>query len=97
MISDIHLGTRGSQAVRLLGFLKENDFETLYLVGDIIAIWALRRGIFWPQERNEVIQKFLRKGRRGTRIIFIVGNHDEFCRNFPAAVAGTEIFRLLAL
>ncbi len=90
-ISDVHLGTRGSQAARLLGFLKENEFETLYLVGDIIDIWALRRGIFWPQEHNDVIQKILRKGRHGTRIIYIVGNHDEFLSKFHGSYGGVTI------
>jgi len=81
-ISDVHLGTRGSDASSLLGFLKENEFETLYLVGDIIDVWALRRGIYWPQEHNDVVQKLLRKARKGTRLIYIPGNHDEFVNHF---------------
>jgi len=90
-ISDVHLGTRGSQVAELLGFLKNNDFETLYLVGDIIDIWALRRGIFWPQEHNDVIQKILRKGRNGTPIIYIVGNHDEFLSKFLGSYGSVTI------
>lgn len=78
----MHLGTRGCRAAALLDFLKENEFETLYLVGDLIDIWALRRGIFWPQEHNDVIQKLLRKGRKGTEIIYVTGNHDEFLARF---------------
>jgi UDP-2,3-diacylglucosamine pyrophosphatase LpxH len=81
-ISDVHLGTRGSRATDLLNFLRETEFETLYLVGDVIDIWALRRAIYWPQEHNDVIQKLLRKGRKGTEIIYIVGNHDEFLERF---------------
>jgi UDP-2,3-diacylglucosamine pyrophosphatase LpxH len=81
-ISDVHLGTRGSQASALLDFLKDTEFSTLYLVGDLIDIWALRRGIYWPQEHNDVIQKLLRKGRKGTEIIYIVGNHDDFLSGF---------------
>jgi UDP-2,3-diacylglucosamine pyrophosphatase LpxH len=77
-ISDIHLGTRGSCAEAVLDFLRDNDFDTLYLVGDIIDIWALRRGIYWPQTHNDVIQKLLRKSRKGTHLIYIPGNHDEF-------------------
>ena len=77
-ISDVHLGTRGSNAAAFLAFLKENEFETLYVVGDLIDIWSLRRGIYWPQEHNDVIQKILRKARNGTRVIYIPGNHDEF-------------------
>lgn len=81
-ISDVHLGTRGCKAAALLDFLKHNDFETLYLVGDLIDIWALRRGIYWPQEHSDVIQKLLRKGRKGSEVIYITGNHDEFLASF---------------
>lgn len=81
-ISDVHLGTRGSKASALLKFLREAEFETLYVVGDLIDIWALRRTIYWPQEHSDVIQKLLRKGRKGTEIIYIVGNHDEFLDRF---------------
>jgi UDP-2,3-diacylglucosamine pyrophosphatase LpxH len=81
-ISDVHLGTRGSQATALLEFLRETEFETLYVVGDLIDIWALRRSIYWPQEHNDVIQKLLRKGRKGTEVIYIIGNHDEFLSRF---------------
>ena len=81
-ISDVHLGTRGSKAVALLNFLREAEFETLYVVGDLIDIWALRRAIYWPQEHNDVLQKLLRKGRKGTEIIYIIGNHDEFLNRF---------------
>src|SRR5207244_548262 len=56
-ISDVHLGTRGANAGTLLDFLREYDFETLYIVGDLIDIWQLRRGIYWPQQHNDVIQK----------------------------------------
>src|SRR5438309_1395538 len=81
-ISDMHLGTKGSNAEALLDFLKENDFETLYIVGDLIDIWQLRRGIYWPQSHNDVIQKILRKARKGTRVIYVPGNHDEFLADF---------------
>lgn len=81
-ISDVHLGTRGSHAGRLLDFLREYEFETLYVVGDFIDVWSLRRGIYWPQEHNDVIQKILRAGRKGTRVIYIPGNHDEFVSGF---------------
>lgn len=81
-ISDVHLGTRGSKAAALLKFLKDSEFETLYLVGDLIDIWALRRGIYWPQSHNDVVQKLLRRARKGTEIIYVVGNHDEFLARF---------------
>ena len=69
----MHLGTRGSEAARLLDFLREYEFETLYIVGDLIDIWQMRRGRYWPQEHNDVIQKILRKSRKGTRVIYIPG------------------------
>jgi UDP-2,3-diacylglucosamine pyrophosphatase LpxH len=81
-ISDVHLGTRGSNAALLLDFLREYEFETLYVVGDLIDIWQLRRGRYWPQQHNDVIQKILRKSRKGTRIIYIPGNHDELLADF---------------
>ena len=77
-ISDVHLGTPGCQAHALLDFLKHVDCDTLYLVGDIIDGWQLRRTWYWPQAHNDVVQKLLRKARKGTRVVFIPGNHDEF-------------------
>lgn len=90
-ISDVHLGTRGCKAWALLDFLKQHEFEKLYLVGDLIDIWALRRGIYWPQEHNDVIQKLLRKGRKGTEIIYIIGNHDEFLAKFYGNFASVTL------
>ncbi len=81
-LSDIHLGTRGCQADLLLDFLRYNDAETIYLIGDIVDGWRLRRSWYWPQTHNDVIQKLLRKGRKGARIIYTPGNHDEFLRGF---------------
>ena len=90
-ISDVHLGTRGSKAGALLAFLRDVEFDTLYLVGDLIDIWALRRGIYWPQEHNDIIQKLLRKGRKGTEIIYIIGNHDEFLSAFHGHYASVTL------
>jgi UDP-2,3-diacylglucosamine pyrophosphatase LpxH len=81
-ISDLHLGTPGCQAKLLLDFLRHTDSEYLYLVGDIVDGWQLKRRWFWPQAHNDVLQKVLRKARKGTSVIFIPGNHDEFGRNF---------------
>ena len=81
-ISDIHLGTRGCQAELLLDFLRHNESEYLYLVGDIIDGWRLRRSWYWAQSHNDVIQKVLRKARKGTHVIYIPGNHDECLREF---------------
>jgi UDP-2,3-diacylglucosamine pyrophosphatase LpxH len=90
-ISDAHLGTRGANACMLLDFLRQNDFETLYIVGDLIDIWSLRRGIYWPQEHNDVVQKVLRKARKGTRIVYIPGNHDELVAEFCGSYGNIEI------
>jgi UDP-2,3-diacylglucosamine pyrophosphatase LpxH len=81
-ISDVHLGTRGANAAALLDFLRDYEFEMLYVVGDLIDIWQLRRGIYWPQQHNDVIQKILRKARKQTRVIYIPGNHDELVADF---------------
>ncbi|HEY4282930.1 MAG TPA: UDP-2,3-diacylglucosamine diphosphatase [Chthoniobacterales bacterium] len=81
-ISDLHLGTRGANTGALLDFLRDYDFETLYVVGDLIDIWSLRRARYWPQQHNDVIQKILRKARKGARVVCIPGNHDEMVSDF---------------
>jgi UDP-2,3-diacylglucosamine pyrophosphatase LpxH len=81
-LSDLHLGTRGCQAERLVEFLRHHDAETIYLVGDIVDGWQLRSSWHWPQAHNDVLQKLLRKVRKGTRIVYIPGNHDEFLREY---------------
>jgi UDP-2,3-diacylglucosamine pyrophosphatase LpxH len=83
-ISDIHLGTPGCQAEALLEFLRTHSSDTLYLVGDIIDGWQLRRRWYWPQAHNDVIQKLLRRARKGCRVVFVPGNHDEFARRYVA-------------
>lgn len=90
-ISDIHLGSKGSKANALLQFLREYEFEKLYIVGDFIDVWQLRRGIYWPQSHNDVIQKILRAGRKGTQVIYIPGNHDEFVRHFFGHFGAVDI------
>ena len=81
-ISDLHLGTPGCQAAALLDFLKHHPSEHLYLVGDIVDGWQLRRRWYWPQSHNDVVQKLLRRARKGCRVVFVPGNHDEFAREF---------------
>lgn len=87
-ISDIHLGTPGCQAERLLDFLKHHECDRLYLVGDIIDGWQLKRRWFWTQAHNDVVQKVLRKARKGTRVTYIAGNHDEVARQFIGLAFG---------
>jgi UDP-2,3-diacylglucosamine pyrophosphatase LpxH len=87
-ISDLHLGARAAQAARLLDFLKHHDSEQLYLVGDIFDGWALKRRWFWNQLYNDVIQKLLRRARKGCKITYIPGNHDDFARAYDGMKLG---------
>jgi len=81
-ISDVHLCTRDSQAEKLHAFLDSITCEYLYLVGDIIDVWALKKSWYWPDFYNEVVHKFLKHARRGTEVVYIPGNHDEAFRQF---------------
>ena len=81
-ISDVHLGQRGCQAELLLDFIRTLDCEHLYLVGDIVDGWRLKRGWFWPQAHNDVVQKLLRLARKGVEVTYIPGNHDDRARDF---------------
>lgn len=81
-ISDVHLGTKHSRVEKLIEFLKENESENLFIVGDFIDGWALKRKWYWNSNHNLLIQKILRKSRKGTRVIYLPGNHDEFLREF---------------
>lgn len=93
-ISDVHLGTRGCKADALLDFLKHTESDTLYLVGDIVDGWRLKKSWYWPQSHNDVIQKILRKARKGTKVIFVPGNHDEFARDYIGTHFGGIELRL---
>jgi UDP-2,3-diacylglucosamine pyrophosphatase LpxH len=91
-ISDVHLGTRGCQADKLLDFLKYHDADTIYLVGDIVDGWALKSHWHWPQAHNDVVQKLLRKARKGAHMVYAPGNHDEFLRDyFGTHFGGIEV------
>lgn len=79
-LSDIHLGTRACQATRLLELLRRWEAPRIYLVGDIIDLWEMRRGIHWPESHNTVLQKLLRRARQGVEVTFIPGNHDALLR-----------------
>ncbi len=93
-ISDLHLGSIGCQAGILLDFLRYNESDNLYLVGDIIDGWRLKRSWYWPQAHNDVVQKILRKVRKGTRVIYVPGNHDEFARAYVGHhFGGVEVLR----
>jgi UDP-2,3-diacylglucosamine pyrophosphatase LpxH len=91
-LSDIHLGTRGCQADKLLDFMRHYDADTIYLVGDIVDGWQLKHGWYWPQTHNDVVQKLLRKARKGARLFYVPGNHDEFLRDYYGThVGGIEV------
>jgi UDP-2,3-diacylglucosamine pyrophosphatase LpxH len=92
-ISDIHLGSKACSAEELLTFLRITDSENLFLVGDIVDLWQLSRKIYWPKSHNEVVQKILRKSRKGTVINFIIGNHDETLRDFlPNSIGDITLY-----
>jgi UDP-2,3-diacylglucosamine pyrophosphatase LpxH len=81
-ISDVHLGTRACRADLLLDFLRHNDADVIYLVGDIVDGWEMAKSWYWPQSHNDVIQKILRKARKGASVIYVPGNHDCGLRPF---------------
>jgi UDP-2,3-diacylglucosamine pyrophosphatase LpxH len=87
-ISDIHLGSKAAKADFLVDFLRYHEAESIYLVGDIVDGWRLRRSWHWPQSHNDVVQKLLRQARKGTSVTYIAGNHDEFLRNFQGTHFG---------
>jgi UDP-2,3-diacylglucosamine pyrophosphatase LpxH len=93
-ISDVHLGFKGCSAELLLEFLHHVEMDTLFLVGDIIDVWSMKKSMFWPQAHNNVVRTILGKAKRGTKVIFVPGNHDEVFREFDGAVFGNlEIHR----
>jgi UDP-2,3-diacylglucosamine pyrophosphatase LpxH len=88
-LSDIHLGTRACQAERLLEFLKAYDCDRLYLVGDVIDFWAMRRrGVYWSAAQNTLVQKILKRARHHVQVVFVPGNHDEAAREHVGASFG---------
>jgi UDP-2,3-diacylglucosamine pyrophosphatase LpxH len=91
-ISDTHLGTRGCKAEALADFLAHNDCATLFLVGDIVDGWQLKRRWYWTEAQSQVLAQIIRKVDGGTRVIFVPGNHDEFAREYAGRLfAGVEI------
>ena len=93
-LSDVHLGSKAAQAEMLVDFLRVHDAEKIYLVGDIVDGWRLKRSWHWPQSHNDVVQKLLRKARKGAEIVYVPGNHDEFLRGFLGRhFGGVEVKR----
>lgn len=81
-LSDLHLGSPGCKAERIVRFLRHNDCEQLYLVGDIIDGWKLKSRFYWTADHTRVIKAILAKARRGTKVYYLTGNHDDFMRQF---------------
>lgn len=93
-ISDVHLGTRGCNDRLLIDFLDHCDSETLYLVGDIIDGWRMKKRFFWPERHNAIVRRVMKRAKRGTRVVYIPGNHDEMFRQFSGLdFGGVEIRR----
>ena len=93
-ISDVHLGTRGCNAELLIDFLDATDSDTMYLVGDIVDGWRLKKRLYWPAAHNDVVWRILKRAKRGTRVVYIPGNHDEMFRQFAGLhFGGVEIAR----
>jgi len=96
-ISDVHLGFKGCQAQYLLDFLRSVECQSIYLVGDIIDLWALSKSFYWPQAHNDVIRTILGKAKHGTRVIYIPGNHDRVFRDHDGLVLGNVEIRREAI
>lgn len=96
-ISDVHLGTRGCNAGMLIDFLDHTDSETMYLVGDIIDGWRLRKRWYWPARHNDIVWRVMKRAKRGTRVVYIPGNHDEMFRQFTGMTFGDIEIRRRAL
>ncbi len=96
-ISDIHLGTRGCNADMLIDFLDSTDSERMYLVGDIIDGWRLKKTWHWPEKHNDVLWRVLKRAKRGTDVIYIPGNHDEVFRQFAGMDFGGVKIRRRAI
>lgn len=90
-ISDVHMGARGSSAGALLQFLNISEFEKLYIIGDFVDLWQLRKSHHWPQNHNDLLRKVLSKSRKNTPIVYIPGNHDLFCLNFVGTYGNITI------
>ncbi len=96
-ISNVHLGFKGCHAEYLLDFLRRVECECIYLVGDIVDLWSLKRSFYWPQQHNDVIRTLLGKAKHGTRVIYIPGNHDRVFRDYDGWVLGNVEVRLEAI
>ncbi len=91
-MSDLHLGARECQATEIASFLGSMEMDELYLVGDIVDLWCMRRGIYWPASHHAVLKSIMEKARNGTRVIYVPGNHDDLARTLVGSLlAGVEV------
>jgi len=91
-LSDVHLGMRPTGITQLIDFLRHHEAETIYLVGDILDGWRLAKNWYWPPVYNEFVEEMMRKAERGTRIVVLPGNHDEFLREYLGTYFGEVEF-----
>lgn len=87
-LSDIHLGNKDCKAAFLLDFLDSIETSHLYLVGDIVDIWAMHRQLYWPAEHNQIIRRFIKMARDGVQVTYIPGNHDSVFREYCGEAFG---------
>ena len=92
-LSDIHLGSKDCKAEFLLHLLQNNQSDTIYLVGDIVDFWALKRRMFWPQSHNDVLNLLLTKAQEGTEIVYLPGNHDELMKPYANLLFGSVLIK----
>lgn len=90
-ISDVHLGSKGSKASELLETLKQYEPKYLFIVGDFIDGWLLKKRHYWSYEFTDVIRKILSYAKKGTQVIYITGNHDDFLRHYSPLNLGENI------
>lgn len=88
-LSDIHLGCRDCKAEFLLNFLADNEADRIYLVGDIVDFWALKRRVYWPASHNAVLNLLLKKAQQGTEVVYLPGNHDELMKPYVELLFGS--------
>ncbi|NKI17731.1 UDP-2,3-diacylglucosamine diphosphatase [Spongiibacter sp. KMU-166] len=87
-LSDIHLGFKDCRAEYLLDFLAKVECDSIYLIGDVIDLWAMKRSLFWPSSHYDVLRSLFNKANAGTRIVYIPGNHDEPFRDYVGNIFG---------
>jgi UDP-2,3-diacylglucosamine pyrophosphatase LpxH len=81
-ISDVHLGSKGSNPKELYKLLNKEQPEKIFIVGDFIDGWLLKKRFYWTKDCTDVIRKILAYSNKGTEVVYITGNHDDFLRSY---------------